>query len=411
MQRDIIEYHLKPCIPIIADWTHYYYLTWQFSEPYKKFSAWEKGSAKAKRYIIKNSNGQLMFYAVQEASGNRSFSSKHMVINIIDNLNRIVMKIDQEIKCCNVLWLSNWFKSCSNRVLIEAPVGKSLGFVEQKSSLTRPYFNVFDENNRILSRVEGPCCLVNVDFNLNFQEMICPLENYFTIMPPDRNLNIGRISKQFASTVADVNTKTIDHRFGTTMPVDMSINVKSNILGFIFSLSDIRTRETILTLKIYYINYLFPVTFFNSKIFLNLFLINSKKKFERLEVDLDQCHVKFGLMDLLKCFLLTVFQTFLNEKNFHFTGLNSIRIITRNPWFRRLQGSEFILGLCTVAKALAIILISTEKLDQFLSLIQFILNSLVKIEKFLFNLQSNWFRLGNNNGVDDRFDACKITKV
>lgn len=55
-----------------------------------------------------------------------------------------------------------------------------------------------------------------VDFNLNFQEMICPLENYFTIMPPDRNLNLGRISKQFASTVADVNTKTIDHRFGTT---------------------------------------------------------------------------------------------------------------------------------------------------------------------------------------------------
>ncbi|RNA03607.1 hypothetical protein BpHYR1_054419 [Brachionus plicatilis] len=85
--------------------------------------------------------------------------------------------------------------------------------------------------------------------------MICPLENYFTIMPPDRNLNLGRISKQFASTVADVNTKTIDHRFGTTMPVDMSINVKSNILGFLFSLLKMHRKKSIFSQVINSINH------------------------------------------------------------------------------------------------------------------------------------------------------------
>lgn len=106
----------KKCIPLL----------------FLEFSAWEKGSRKAKRYIIKNSNGQLMFYAVQETSNSCSFSSKIDVINIVDNLNKTVMKIEQEIKCCSLFFLPNWFKACSNKIKIEAPVGKPIGFLRQK---------------------------------------------------------------------------------------------------------------------------------------------------------------------------------------------------------------------------------------------------------------------------------------
>lgn len=73
-----------------------------------------------------------MFYAVQESSKNSLFSSKTVVINIIDNLNKTVMKIDQELKCYSVLCFSNWLKMCANKTKIEAPVGKPLGFIEQK---------------------------------------------------------------------------------------------------------------------------------------------------------------------------------------------------------------------------------------------------------------------------------------
>lgn len=73
-----------------------------------------------------------MYYAVQEISNSCSLSPKIIVINIIDNLNKTVMKIEQEIKCCGLFFLPNWFKNSSNQIKIEAPVGKSIGFLKQK---------------------------------------------------------------------------------------------------------------------------------------------------------------------------------------------------------------------------------------------------------------------------------------
>ncbi|CAF1093710.1 unnamed protein product, partial [Brachionus calyciflorus] len=140
-----------------------------------------------------------------------------------------VMKVEREYRCCAFSCLSSCFSFCSNHIKIEAPLGQTYGYVKQSSSFWRPYYDIMDENKNNLMRIEGPCCFIN--------EIMCPLDNFFTIMPIDRNVNLGKISKQYASIVADINSQTIGTRFGAKFPVETPIKTKSNLLGVLFMLN------------------------------------------------------------------------------------------------------------------------------------------------------------------------------
>ena len=64
----------------------------QISKLPEEFPDWDKSSKKLKKYIIKNSNGQRIYYALQDSPGCCTCCmSKPLNTSIIDNLNKALI--------------------------------------------------------------------------------------------------------------------------------------------------------------------------------------------------------------------------------------------------------------------------------------------------------------------------------
>lgn len=188
------------------------------------FTGWDKNN----KYIIRNSSGQQAYYAVEDsdacmrvACGNQ----RGFEINILDNQQQIVMKVSREFKCCSgCCWCAGACSHCAFEITIEAPVGNVIGYVKEKGSFWKANYDILDENQETILKVEGPCCICD--------GACCTSDIEFKLLTSDKSSQIGSVKKVYAGFVTEMFT--MADRFTINFPMDLSVKAKASLLGALF---------------------------------------------------------------------------------------------------------------------------------------------------------------------------------
>ncbi|XP_077863565.1 phospholipid scramblase 1-like [Saccoglossus kowalevskii] len=180
------------------------------------------------RYILKNQEGEQLYYAEEESGAcmrmccgnNRSF-----IIHISDNSGNEVMRVSREFKCfAGCCWCAD-VDCCAFEVCVEAPVGTPVGYVRQAKSFWKPHYQILDVFKDHILTTWGPCC--------GFQAICCRGDIDFKVYErSNKSATIGKISKQWAGVVRDFFTDA--DNFGVFFPRDMDINMKATLIGATF---------------------------------------------------------------------------------------------------------------------------------------------------------------------------------
>ncbi|XP_036354549.1 phospholipid scramblase 2-like isoform X1 [Octopus sinensis] len=179
------------------------------------------------KYTVLNSLGQQVYIAAEESElcmRQCLGSMRGFVMHMIDNMGQEVMKVTRELKigagCC-------WFaccNPCSLEVVVEAPVGKVIGKVKQRCSFVRPLFDVMNENDEVVFKIQGPYCM--------WAGPCCIGDQNFYVHSPDMSRKVATISKEFSGLVKEMFTKA--DNFGISFPMDLDVNMKATLLGSVF---------------------------------------------------------------------------------------------------------------------------------------------------------------------------------
>ncbi|RWS00812.1 Phospholipid scramblase 2-like protein [Dinothrombium tinctorium] len=173
----------------------------------------------ANKYVIKNSMGQQVYYAVEDTDfctriccGNlRPFD-----IKILDNNLREVIHIYRPLRCVGCC-----YPCCLQELEVMSPPGSPIGYVEQQWTLCRPNFVIKNAAEEVVLKLKGPCITTRCCSDVNFP-----------IYSKDETVEVGKISKQWSGLMREAFTKA-DH-FGISFPMDLDVNVKATLLGALF---------------------------------------------------------------------------------------------------------------------------------------------------------------------------------
>lgn len=179
-------------------------------------TGWEKNN----KYIIRNSSGEQMYYAVEDTARCMRLCCKQnrgFIMNIYDNTQKIVMRVTREFKCCvGCCWCISCCDGCAFHVQVEAPVGNIIGYCKQESSFWQPKFGLYDAAGDSILKIQGPfCCWDGPCF---------PCDTEFMIMTSDKTEQIGSIHKVYGGFCKEL---TMADRFIIDYPIDLSVNAKA----------------------------------------------------------------------------------------------------------------------------------------------------------------------------------------
>ncbi|XP_073088334.1 phospholipid scramblase 1 [Manis javanica] len=171
------------------------------------------------KYKIKNSLGQMIYFAVEDTdfcTRNCCGSSRPFTIRILDNLNREVMTLQRPLACDSCCC-----PCCLQEIEIHAPPGIPVGYVNQMWHPCLPKFTVKNERREDILKIIGPClvcsCCADVDFE---------------IKSLDEENVVGKISKQWTGFVREAFTDA--DNFGIQFPLDLDVKIKAVMLGACF---------------------------------------------------------------------------------------------------------------------------------------------------------------------------------
>ncbi|GCB72857.1 hypothetical protein scyTo_0002225 [Scyliorhinus torazame] len=171
------------------------------------------------KYQIKNSLGQLVYFAAEEndfcnrnCCGNmRSFDMK-----IIDNLGQEVMTLYRPLKCTGCCC-----PCCLQELEVMAPPGQPVGSVIQTWDLCLPKFTIQNEKKEPVLKIIGPCCVCNCCSDIDFK-----------VTNLDETETVGKITKQWTGLMRESFTDA--DNFGIQFPMDLDVKIKAVMLGACF---------------------------------------------------------------------------------------------------------------------------------------------------------------------------------
>ncbi|KAI1286419.1 Phospholipid scramblase 2 [Halotydeus destructor] len=177
------------------------------------------GYETANKYMIKNSLGQSMYYAVEtdnSCCARQCLGSyRPFTIKVLDNYKKEVITMVRPFKgdCC---WAPCWMQELDIMV-----AGQVIGHVVQEWSLFYPKFQIQDLYKGVVLRVHGP-----------FSTTACCGDVEFKVLSRDGQVQVGKISKQWSGFVQEAYTDA--DNFGISFPLDLDHNVKATLLGACF---------------------------------------------------------------------------------------------------------------------------------------------------------------------------------
>jgi len=188
------------------------------------FTGWEQNN----RYVIRNSAAQQVYFAFENTDTCMRVCcgpKRGFTIHIVDNLNQEVMRLSREFKCCaGCSWCAGCCEGCTFEVSVQTATGEVLGYVRQKRTFYKPYFDILDAERKTVLQIQGPCCL--------FNGPLCPCDSEFQVVSNDGNNTVGKIAKQYGGFVQEMFT-TADN-FAVDFPMDLNVRVKATLLSALF---------------------------------------------------------------------------------------------------------------------------------------------------------------------------------
>ncbi|XP_069861388.1 phospholipid scramblase 1-like [Dipodomys merriami] len=164
-----------------------------------------------KTYDILNSQGHRMYFAEERSSWLLRYlcgSSRPFTVSIYDNVGQEVITAHKALRC----------HSCFlQKLTVEAPPGKNIGYVCQCFPPLRPKFKIRNQDKEEVMKIKGPCrvssCLRDIQFN---------------VLSPDEETVLGSISQRGAGCV------THGHKFRVQLPFDLDAKSKATVLAASF---------------------------------------------------------------------------------------------------------------------------------------------------------------------------------
>lgn len=178
------------------------------------FTGWESKN----RYLIKNSAGQVVYYAVDESNVlamNVLGSQRPFDIMVMDNMRACVMRVSRPFRGENLA-----ICGIVQEIQVMSGVGQVLGSIAEVFQWCSPKFQVNNAAGQTILYIEGQVC--RADF----------LDTDFDIITVDGNAKIGAITRKFPGfgkelfTYADV--------FGVRFPMDLDPAIKAVLLASCF---------------------------------------------------------------------------------------------------------------------------------------------------------------------------------
>ncbi|XP_078401943.1 phospholipid scramblase 2-like [Cetorhinus maximus] len=168
------------------------------------------------KYELKNSLGQRVYYAVEDSEFcNRICcgSNRAFVIKILDNIGHTIMHLVRPLGCGSCCC-----PCCLHQMEVQAPPGKTIGYVAQEWHPFIPKFSIQNEKHETVLKVKGPCLAFSCLGDVNFD-----------VVSLDETSIVGKISKQWTGLIREYLTD-IDN-FGIQFPMDLDVKIKAVLLG------------------------------------------------------------------------------------------------------------------------------------------------------------------------------------
>jgi len=190
------------------------------------------------RYDIMDESFNKMYYAWEtESSG--CGSSRAFTLRVADFSGRPVLVINRVYSWCNCLMETiNCCGSYGSKVYVTLPDGNRLGKVKQTYQGCTPTFSIMDEFGDDILYIEGP---TGADWGYGIN--ICFTEVAFRVYSDMTGEEIGIITKKWPNLFGNSKQKNTEY-FGVQMPKDLAPNLKSLLLGTVFTIDSMYFEHT-----------------------------------------------------------------------------------------------------------------------------------------------------------------------
>lgn len=171
------------------------------------------------KYTIKNSMGQKVYKAVEDTdccSRNCCGPNRPFDIKLTDNAGNEVIHLQRDLRCSSCCC-----PCCLQRLEVSSPPYTPIGYVVQEWSILTPKFRVENAEGECVLKIEGPFCTWSICGDVEFK-----------VLTKDGEVEVGRISKQWAGLLKETFTDT--DNFGISFPMDLDVKMKAVLLGALF---------------------------------------------------------------------------------------------------------------------------------------------------------------------------------
>ncbi|KAF5291764.1 hypothetical protein FQA39_LY14252 [Lamprigera yunnana] len=178
------------------------------------------GLEMANKYKIKNSVGQMVYYAKEESgccSRNCCGALRKLEVRIVDNTSRHVIHLRRPFAC-----QACCFPCCLQKMEVCAPPGVTIGYVEQNWNPIFPSFSIKNASDDVVLTIKGPCCTSSCCFS----------DVKFRVLSANGSTKVGKIYKQWSGALKE--TFTDADNFVITFPLDLDARMKAVLLGACF---------------------------------------------------------------------------------------------------------------------------------------------------------------------------------
>lgn len=186
-------------------------------------TGWETSN----KYKIKNSVGQQVYFAAEESDvcmRQCCGPSRGFTMHITDNMGQEVIRVNREFKCCAGCQWCACVDCCAFEISVEAPVGTTVGYVRQMPSYCAPKYSIMNADRQEILNIEGPVCIC--------QGICCTWDQEFIVRSPDKQHEVGKISKQWSGLMREMFTDS--DNFGVSFPMDLDVKMKAVMIGAVF---------------------------------------------------------------------------------------------------------------------------------------------------------------------------------
>uniref|UniRef100_UPI004038E1D2 phospholipid scramblase 2-like n=1 Tax=Callospermophilus lateralis TaxID=76772 RepID=UPI004038E1D2 len=178
-----------------------------------------------KTYEVMNNQGHRIYVVEEQSNWFLRYLcglARPFTMTIYDNTGQVVITVHKGLggSCCCCI---RCHSCCPQKLIVEAPPGKTIGYVHQKFHPIWPNLKIKNQKKEDVMKIKGPCLVSGCLRNLNFN-----------ILSVGDERVIGNISKLcpgfMKGLLSDADS------FKIQFPYDLDVKIKALMLGAIISL-------------------------------------------------------------------------------------------------------------------------------------------------------------------------------